>query len=301
MKARKKLRLKRYAHILLMAEKYNLGAINILTKQYTSPNNANKTAKYQCTECEQRVILRKGTVRKAHFAHYSQTNTCSYYDHPNESQLHKDAKYKLQEKLNNKFPITLNNICPECSSTPAAFDDLKIEYIDGDISVVEYRDPNKKYVADVALLNNGKVRYIFEIKHTHATTTSVRPEPWFEFTAEQIFEEDERITKNDLNDANNVALGQEYYLNCVRTSLNRFCPNCRIYTESWTENLPRLSKKYGQERMWKQDFSCIKCKREQYNPVFVKGFRQICKICICDYEDELKTTYDVNTCMILDD
>ena len=82
-----------------MAEKYNLGAINIITKQYTSPNRADKTAKYQCTDCEQRVILRKGTIRKAHFAHYSPTNTCSYYEHPNESQLHKDAKYKLQEKL----------------------------------------------------------------------------------------------------------------------------------------------------------------------------------------------------------
>jgi len=280
-----------------MAEKYNLGAINIITKQYTSPNKADKNSKYQCTDCEQRVILRKGTIRKAHFAHYSPTNTCSYYEHPNESQLHKDAKYKLQEKLIGKFPITINNQCPECTSSPAAIEDLKIEYTDGDSAVVEYRDPNNKYVADVALLNNGKLRYIFEVKHTHATITTVRPEPWFEFTADEILEEEERILKNDTGDI----LGQEYYLSCVRTTPNRYCPNCRVKTEAWAEKIPRLTKKYGQERMWKQDHPCIKCGRDQYNPEFIKGYRQICKICIAEYEGDLKKTYDVSRCLIEDD
>jgi len=280
-----------------VSEKYNLGAINIITKQYTSPNKADKTAKYQCADCEQRVILRKGTIRKAHFAHYSPTNTCSYYEHPNESQLHKDAKYKLQEKLIGKFPITINNQCPECTSSPAAIEDLKIEYTDGDSAVVEYRDPNNKYVADVALLNNGKLRYIFEVKHTHATITTVRPEPWFEFTADEILEEEERIIKNDPGDI----LGQEYYLTCVRTTPNRYCPNCRVKTEAWAEKIPRLNKKYGEERMWKQDYPCIKCGRYSYNPEFIKGYRQICKICIAEHENDLKKTYGVNTCLIDDD
>ena len=278
-------------------EKYNLGAINILTKEYTSPNKADKATKYQCTDCEQRVILKKGTIRKAHFAHYSPTNTCSYYEHPSESQLHKDAKYKLQEKLNAKFPISINNNCPECDINPAVFDRLDIEYIEGDIAVVEYRDPNNKYVADVALLNNGKLRYIFEVKHTHATTTTVRPEPWFEFTADNILEQEELINKPD--DIN--YLGELYSLYCVRTTSNRFCPNCRIKTELWAEKIPRLNKKYGMERMWKQDHPCIKCGRDQYNPEFIKGFRQICKICIAEYEDDLKKTYDDNKCLIDDD
>lgn len=280
-----------------MAEKYNLGAINIITKQYTSPNKADKNAKYQCTDCEQRVLLRKGTIRKAHFAHYSPTNTCSYYEHPNESQLHKDAKYKLQEKLNSKFPILISNNCPECGCGPAVFDTEPIEYKDGDNAVVEYRDPNNKYVADIAVLNAGKVRYIFEIKHTHATITNVRPEPWYEFTADAILEQEE--ISNNPNDINH--LGEQYNLDCIRTSVNRFCPNCRIKTEAWAEKIPRLSKKYGQEKMWTQDHPCIKCARNQYNPEFIKGFRQICKICIAEYEDELKLRYDVNVCLIEDD
>ena len=280
-----------------MAEKYNLGAINTITKQYTSPNKADKSAKYQCTDCEQRVILRKGQIRKAHFAHYSPTNTCSYYEHPNESQLHKDAKYKLQEKLIAKFPIYVNNDCPECRTHPAVFDTEPIEYADGDSCIVEYRDPNNKYVADVALINNGKLKYIFEVKHTHATVTTVRPEPWFEFTADQILEEEQRILKNDPEDN----LGQEYYLKCVRTSINRFCPNCRIKTESWADKLPRLDKKYGQERMWTQDKPCRACGRTQYNPEFIRGYRQICKICICDDELTLKEKYNTNKCLIIDD
>ena len=280
-----------------MAEKYNLGAINTITKQYTSPNKADKSAKYQCTDCEQRVILRKGQIRKAHFAHYSPTNTCSYYEHPNESQLHKDAKFKLQEKLIAKFPIYINNDCPECGIHPAVFDTEPIEYMDGDSAVVEYRDPNNKYVADVAVINNGKVRYIFEVKNTHATVTTVRPEPWFEFTAGQILEEEDRVLKNDLEDI----LGQKYCLNCVRTTANRFCPNCRIETEAWAEKLPRLTKKFGIKEFWTQEKSCICCKQEQYNPVFIKGFRQICKICICEHEISLKEKYNTNKCLIIDD
>ena len=291
-----------------MSDKYNLGAINTITKTYTVPNKADKTAKYQCTDCEQRVILRKGNIRKAHFAHYSQTNTCSYYEHPNESQIHKDAKYKLQEKLNRKYPIIINNYCPECSVTPAAFDSLEVEYIDGDTAVVEYRDPNNKYVADVALINNSKVRYIFEIKHTHATTTNVRPEPWFEFKAEEIFEQEELIGKKD--DIN--YLGENYYLTCVRTNLNRYCPTCRNCKEPWAENIPKLNKKYGMEKMWTQDKPCIECGRIQYNPVFIKIFRQICKMCIADDEGKLKEKYNVcliqgelknkyNVCLIQDD
>ena len=110
-----------------MSDKYNLGAINTKTRRYVLPNNANKEDIYECTGCEQRVIFRRGTIRKAHFSHYSPTNTCTYYEHPNESQQHKDAKYKLCERLNNKFPIEVSNQCPECSSFPAALD-LDIEY-----------------------------------------------------------------------------------------------------------------------------------------------------------------------------
>jgi len=204
----------------------------------------------------------------------------------------------LCERLNNKFPIELSNQCPECSVWPAGLE-LDIEYKEGDSAVVEYRDPNNKYIADVALLNNGKVRYIFEIKHTHTTTNFTRPEPWFEITTEEIFKAEE-LLKNPEDDN---YLGEKYFLSCIRDSKNRLCNNCRIYKEDWVQNLPRLTKKYGMERGWKQDKPCIKCKRESYNPVFVKGYFQICKICICEDEESLIKEYKkvAGKCLFVDD
>jgi hypothetical protein len=101
-------------------------------------------------------------------------------------------------------------------------DDVNIDYKDGDETIIEYRDPLNKYVADVALINVGKVRYIFEIKHTHATITDVRPEPWYEFTTENIFQ-----AENDLNNLNSdINLNKTVYLSCVRQSINHYCSRC---------------------------------------------------------------------------
>ena len=280
-----------------MAEKLQLGALDVETKKYTLPFKAEKGKAYVCTDCEQKVILRKGKVRRAHFAHFSPTNTCTYYEHPNESQLHKDAKYKLAERLKEKFIIKISNSCPKCTASPTDMEDVYIEYQENDVVIVEYRDPTNKYIADIAVLNNNKVRYIFEIKNMHATTTNVRPEPWFEINAEEIFEEEDRLSKNDPEDI----IGQEYYLWCLRNVKSRWCANCRIETESWPENLPLLFKKYGVERAWTQDAKCIVCNRKQYSPVFIKGFRQICQICIATDEKELRKKYEISTCLIGDD
>ena len=96
-------------------------------------------------------------------------------------------------------------------------------------------------------------------------------------------------------------MGQELNLGCIRTSKNRWCQNCRIYTESWVKNLPPLVKKNGVSMGWHQDKPCIKCGRDKYNPVFAKGYYQICKMCICEYEEELKKEYNMKTCIIMDD
>jgi len=70
-----------------MTDKLQLGAIDTETNKYVSPTKSLKGKNYKCIECDKKVILRKGTIRKVHFAHYAQTNVCNYYDHPNESQI----------------------------------------------------------------------------------------------------------------------------------------------------------------------------------------------------------------------
>jgi len=278
-----------FCYLIIM---YILGALNKETNKYVLPNKAEKNIEYICIDCKQKVLFRKGEKRVAHFAHYSPTNTCSYYEHPNESQLHKDAKYKVADWLKNKDKIEIIFQCPDCGGGPSQ-DNVIIEYKDNDEVIVEYRGPNGKYVADVALINDNKVIYIFEIKHTHATLTECRPEPWFEFSTEQIFETERDVNSEDLS---------YYMLECERKSKNRYCNGCRAKTEPWVENLPRLNKKGGMEVHWKQDKACIQCGRNQYNPVFAKGFRQICKICLNEDYNKVKEKYDINkSCLIVDD
>ena len=271
---------------------YILGALNKETNQYVLPNKAEKNVEYICIDCKQKVIFHKGEVRVAHFAHYSPTNTCSYYEHPNESQLHKDAKYKVADWLKNKMKMKIGFQCPKCTITPSQ-DDIDIEYTENDEVIVEYRGPNGIYVADVALINDNKVRYIFEIKHTHATLTECRPEPWFEFSTEQIFETEKLYNNKEFD---------YLMLGCERKSKNRYCNSCKVGNEKWGENLPRLNQKGGQGVGWKQENPCIVCKRNSYNPVFAKGFRQICKICLDQNYDELKEKYDISSkCLFADD
>lgn len=75
------------------------------------------------------------------------------------------------------------------NSKECGFGVTKVEYQEGDTVNIEYRDPGGKYVADVAILNSNSVKYIFEIKHTHATITT-RPEPWFEIKANSFSNND---------------------------------------------------------------------------------------------------------------
>ena len=66
------------------------------------------------------------------------------------------------------------------------------------------------------------MRYIFEVKHTHATTTTVRPEPWFEFTTERIAR-----AETELNDPDpDVNFNKTILLTCVRQSINHYCSRC---------------------------------------------------------------------------
>jgi hypothetical protein len=164
--------------------------------------------------------------------------------------------------------------------TSDGYTEYEIEYKDGDEIMIEYRDPVKKYIADVAVLNDGKVRYIIEVKHSHRTTTSVRPEPWFEVDA---------ITIDEGCHYGNDTIQLE---NC-RINETRYCANCTIKQEPWTTSIPILTKRYGKERKWIQDEPCVTCGNERYSPEWIGGRpRQVCKICLGS--DPLKVQEAIN-------
>lgn len=162
---------------------FRLGAIECGNMNYTVPYEANKNNNYKCVECNQKVIFKKGNIKRPHFAHHSHSK-CSYYDHPNESQIHKDAKRRIISWLEKHIELEFLKKCITCSNKSS----YKIIYEHGNKYFEEYRDISGKYIADVAILDKtNNPRVIIEVKNTHKTITE-RPEPWFELEAKEIIE-----------------------------------------------------------------------------------------------------------------
>jgi hypothetical protein len=235
-------------HNINMSAPLTLGAIDVETKQYVFPYEAVKGKDYRCIDCDQKVIFKKGELRKAHFAHYAPTNTCSYYEHPNESQLHKDAKLLMARLLTKRKNIQFIWNCsyPACYGTPSScyvFDECpSIIYNDDDEVVLEHRDKDGKWIADVAIVNKGEVRYIIEIKHTHKTMTA-RPEPWYEVDATSLIQTINYINTDpelkDLKDGDDFI----YEIGCCRTDIVRYCYGSFCYKEDWVGKIPGYDSK----------------------------------------------------------
>jgi len=174
----------------------NLGAIYELSKQYELPFLSNKINKYICPDCNQKVMLKKGKIKKPHFAHFKSTNKCNYYEHVGESQLHKYAKELMKYVLLNKKCVVIQK-CAKCGEQHK-FELPKIEK-DFNVSIehsFKYNDKNK--IADVCILNKNCIKYICEIYHTHRTMETDRPEPWFEFKALDFIKSVESIDCNEI-------------------------------------------------------------------------------------------------------
>lgn len=192
----------------------SLGGINKKTNKYEYPRIAIKTNKYMCPDCSKGLILRKGKIKVHHFAHYKDGN-CSYYNHPSETQIHKDAKLLLKMLFEQKTPITIERKCDfndECIQT------VDIPEITESSSIIiehrfTYNDELK--IADVAYIDDGKLVYIFEICHTNKTDRNNRPDPWFEIDAITL-----------INQVNNVSdIGSQLIIQCIRQET---CDKCNL-------------------------------------------------------------------------
>ena len=290
--------------IVTSADNLQLGAIDIETNQYFLPTEAIKGKSYKCLDCSKPVILRKGTIRKPHFAHYAQTNVCSYYDHPNESQIHKDAKMLMAKLLTEKKRIQFvwkcdYAPCYETLSINSAFQEVPtIEYKEGDDVKIEYRDTENKWVADVAIVNNGVVRYIIEIKNTHATTTA-RPEPWFEVNAIDLIQDINELNAEHPSepeiDEYKTQEDYIYLIGCERTDIIRYCYGSFCYKEHWVDKIPGYNKK-----LTMVPNNCILCNTKDYEPttdgctmVFQRGEIRVCINCLKEdtYKKRIRTLY----------
>jgi hypothetical protein len=183
-----------------------MGAINVLTNEYEYPKIATKMNSYKCPCCENKVCFRKGKVKKPHFAHLKSNHPCGYYDRPNETQIHKDAKMLIKTLLTNKKIIMFYRKCYYCNKTTKDVLYISSDDYNDTTAVIEhkfyYNGSNKS--ADVALLENKNIKYIIEICYKHKTKEENRPEPWVEINAEQLIK--------NVNNTNNL----ETRIECIR-------------------------------------------------------------------------------------
>lgn len=168
--------------------KFFLGALH--NGEYVPPYNAEKGRCYTCLcGCGGPLIFRKGEKNVPHFAHPPGERHCDFsYDHPGESEVHKMTKQIIADLLRKKKIKKVVRSCPKGCTY-----DVEIDYEEGDEVIDEYPIGNK-YQVDVAVINNGKIKYIFEVYNTHKTTRET-PEPWFEIDAKKFLKDTENGTK----------------------------------------------------------------------------------------------------------
>ena len=193
-----------------MSKHFSMGAINKETLKYECPKIASKENKYKCPSCDNDVIFRKGKIKQPHYAHKKSDNPCCYYDRPSESQIHKDAKMRMKMYLDNKTHVTFYRTCYKCHEESECILEIAQDiYNDNTTAVIEYKfqynDSNRS--ADVALVENDNIRYIFEICYKNKTREENRPEPWVEIDAETFIN---NIISNDNNEAIEIECKREY-------------------------------------------------------------------------------------------
>jgi len=172
--------------------KFPLGAL--LNGEYCLPCNAEKGLDYACPGCGEPVIVRKGVIKIHHFAHKPGERDCKFYDHPGEGEIHKMVKHMVADSLRKRKIENVKRLYPNLPlHIKRKLDcEKKIEYEEGDEIITEYR-VHEKCNVDVAVINNGRLKYIFEICDTHKTTRET-PEPWFEISTKDFLSKPESNT-----------------------------------------------------------------------------------------------------------
>jgi hypothetical protein len=223
-----------------------MGAINTLTNLYEYPKIAIKGKnKYKCPCCEKYIILKNGKIKRPHFAHYKSTNPCLYYNKPSETQIHKDAKLLMKTLLDNKNHIIIYKKCNYCGYIENNYHNICDNYDDENTeTIIEYKFyyNNSNRSADVALLKNNKIKYIFEICYKNKTKEENRPEPWIEINAEFL-----------INKINSGEIINEHGIITIECIRNYKCNLCIKSKEQINNYLMQKKEKEDQIKKEKED------------------------------------------------
>jgi hypothetical protein len=301
-----------------MSNHFSMGAINKNTNSYEYPKIANKINKYKCPFCDKDVIFRNGSINQPHFAHYKSNNPCNYYERPNESQIHKDAKLLMKKLLDSKSSIFIERDCNYCEKNEKCEKNKKFyndnyeyiifsdEYTENTKIYLEYKFTynNSVKIADVAVVENDKIKYIFEICNTNKTSENNRPEPWFEIKAEDLI--------NKINSGENIDEDGNIDIKCIRKYK---CESCK-YIEEQDQikkeiELIKIENEFRKkERIRQQQIKQQMKQQKEYESEFIKRIElekikqnkkneleKICSSCNINYCKCLTNNFINNKCI----
>jgi hypothetical protein len=238
---------------------FQLGALDINNHYFSLPFNASKQNNYKCIECNEKVKFCKGEINKPYFSHYPKSK-CTYYEHPSESDIHKNAKYLLANLLESGIEIYFHRT-PNCGFGKHEYKLINnIKYGKYDEVKIEYKNDN--YIADVALLNGSKIKYIFEIFVTHKTEKE-RPEPWYEIDGKKLID----YCNNNVSPLR---------IECIRTNITKLCYGPFCLEEECINKIP----------IYKTNDKCLICGKLIIKSIKIKDKER--KFCFNCYEKDIK-------------
>lgn len=150
--------------------------------------DSSRKGSYECLECSQKLILKKGKEKAAHFAHQSLVD-CS--NHENESVQHKNMKLFITQCINEGVPIKIRHYCHMCHSYSLTDKTDKIKTAKEEVSIPRYGSIDDDGTlwgrADIMCYDSeGKPSFIIEICHTHKTDEVYREDwDWAEISTKQ--------------------------------------------------------------------------------------------------------------------
>jgi len=243
----------------------SLGAINKQTNEREIPSYASKAVSkaknYSCPCCKSVVTLKKGKIRKHHFAHKNENKVggCNYYDGNAgggsggsgggggvETELHKEGKQVIKTLIDNKKPMIFYRKCNQCEKKKV-FCINKENYNDNTRAIKEHRFNynNSNKSADVAMLEGNEIKFIFEIWYNGKTKEENRPTDidWFELKARDL------IVKVNLTEKT-----EQYEFDCLRKNMK--CSDCDMKNkirEQDDEMAKSIAKKEEKIRIIKEE------------------------------------------------
>lgn len=119
-------------------------------KEYIRATDANKTQRFICPGCREKVVLKNGDIKQKHFAHFKQSACATFSE--NETPQHLAGKLQLAIYLQQYGDVKIEAVIPEISQRPDLLmqrgkRQIAVEYQCSPISKQRLEERNNGYLS----------------------------------------------------------------------------------------------------------------------------------------------------------